>query len=919
MRVLRTAVRRAFLPLAGIVVATTLPAQAPAPGSANKAHPVEPTSVKAVARQGQITIDGRLDEGAWSAAQPATGFKQSEPNDGQPATQRTEVRFIFDDDALYIGARMFDSLGAAGVRGRLARRDVYSEDADWIDIFIDTFHDHLGKSEFALNASGTRYDANGPGGSNMDVSWDPVWESAAGVDSLGWVAEMRIPFSQLRYPREEIQTWGIQIIRYLPRLRERTHYAHWLRTETGGASRYNHIEDVRVGKSYKRLEVLPYLVGRNRYIRPSNPVDPFQHKVEYDYRAGADVKYLLTPNLTLNATINPDFGQVEADPAVINLSAFETSLSERRPFFIEGSGLLGFGGLSCYFCSNASGLSLFSSRRVGRTPQVTSAANSMRGDTGFVDVPDNTTILGAAKLTGRTKGGWSIGAMNALTREEKADIRLRRTAGGELDTFQIIEPQTNYFVGRVKKDLRGGNLTLGGIATALNRKMNDPKVFNAIPDNAQALGMDWRAFFRNRSYIFHGQAAYSQVHGSPSAMLSRQRSSAHYFQRPDRDNSRDGFFTDSLDPSSTFMRGYALYARGAKEGGKWLGELQTNVRSPGFDVNEMAFFRNGDFIWNAGNIVFNDQTPGKWYRQLWVNGGAQYQVNYDGDRTDAQTHFYIQPQLKNYWSMSLGYMRRPELEDDRLLRGGPVVNRPGSTNIFFNLDTDSRKKVVFGFYPNYGVSTEGVAGYGAALAVRYKPATNIEVRFHPFYGKNASANQYVTDYADSTSDLFYDRRYVLSSLEQHTLEFSTRLQWTFTPTLSFEGVLTPLLGAVNYHDFKQYERPRTLKRVLFGPGQIDSVVTDGRVETYTIDPDGAGTQAQTRTFNNPDFNFRSLLGNAVLRWEYLPGSTMFVVWQQSRNDGDSFGDFDFGRSNRRLWGRNPNNIFLVKVNYWLNF
>src|SRR5687767_10765160 len=241
MRVLRTAVRRAFPSLAAIAVATTLSAQAPAAGSANKAHPVEPVSVKAIARQGSITIDGRLDESAWAAAQPATDFKQSEPNDGQPATQRTEVRFIFDDDALYIGARMFDSLGAAGVRGRLARRDVYSEDADWIDIFIDTFHDHLGKTEFALNASGTRYDAYGPGGSNMDVSWDPVWESAAGIDSLGWVAEMRIPFSQLRYPREEIQTWGIQIIRYLPRLHERTHYAHWLRTETGGASRYNHI------------------------------------------------------------------------------------------------------------------------------------------------------------------------------------------------------------------------------------------------------------------------------------------------------------------------------------------------------------------------------------------------------------------------------------------------------------------------------------------------------------------------------------------------------------------------------------------------------------------------------------------------------------------------------------------------------
>ena len=423
-------------------------------------HPVAARAVQALLKTGSVVIDGRLDEGMWATAQVASDFKQSDPEDGQPAKLRTEVRFAFDDDAIYVGARMYDSLGAAGVKPQLGRRDNFNEDSDWFRLFFDTFHDHLVTVEFSVNASGARRDA-----SNGDASWDPVWESATSIDAQGWTAEIRIPFSQLRYRREEVLTWGLQMVRFGARLNERSHYAHWMKNETGGPQRYGHLEGIRAGSGYKRLELLPYVVTRNSYIRPTEVGNPFQHKVAYDYRVGADLKYLLTQNLTLNATINPDFGQVEADPAVVNLSAFETSFSERRPFFIEGGNYFGFGGFSCYFCSNVSSLSMFYTRRIGRRPQVASAAFDIAGDSGYVDVPENSTILGAAKVTGRTRNGWQIGILNALTREERADIQYTRTSTGQdFDTTQIIEPRTNYFVGRVRKDLRGGNLQIGALS-----------------------------------------------------------------------------------------------------------------------------------------------------------------------------------------------------------------------------------------------------------------------------------------------------------------------------------------------------------------------------------------------------------------------------------------------------------------------
>ncbi|MBI4544192.1 MAG: carbohydrate binding family 9 domain-containing protein, partial [Gemmatimonadetes bacterium] len=391
-----------------------MPSSTPAAGAEAGDHAARAPRVQAAQRTAPVSIDAELGEAAWQAAPAATDFRQQEPHEGEPAAQRTEIRFLYDDEALYIGARMYDSLGAAGIRSRLARRDQEVE-GDNIMFVLDTFHDHTGRTMFRVTPAGAKFDA-GQAAANADPSWDPVWQAATRVDSLGWTAELRIPLSQLRFPRDSTQTWGLQVWRYVERLNEISMWSFWRRNEPGGPSRFGHLEGLHLAGKRRGLELLPYLVARGDFLQPRQPGSPFEKPHEYGARLGGDLKVLLTSTITLDATFNPDFGQVEVDPAVVNLSAFETFFPERRPFFVEGSGLFGFGGFNCYFCSNVQSLSLFYSRRIGRLPQgfVTSPAK-------YAHSPESTTILGAAKVTGRTAGGYQIGVLDALTSAEQAE------------------------------------------------------------------------------------------------------------------------------------------------------------------------------------------------------------------------------------------------------------------------------------------------------------------------------------------------------------------------------------------------------------------------------------------------------------------------------------------------------------------
>jgi len=892
-----------------VVLATLIPsgggvkAQAKPDGVHSSPAPV----ANAVRLNGSVTLDGKLNEEVWRSAPAMTEFRQSQPDEGKPATQRTEVRFAYDDQALYVGARMFDSLGAKGVVTRLLRRDALSEaDSDILQLIFDSYHDHSSRFIFHVNPSGSKRD-----GTN-DPTWDPIWEASTQIDSLGWTAELRIPFNQLNFSREADQTWGIQVIRFSHRRNERTHFAWWPNNESGGPQRYGHLEGIRITERPRGMELLPYTVGRARYVRPADPTNPFTKESDKDYRAGGDLKYRLTSNLTLNATFNPDFGQVEVDPAVVNLSAFETFFQEKRPFFIENSNAFGFGNFSCHFCSNVSNLQLFYTRRIGRAPQLSPTGT-------YVDQPENATILAAGKITGRTRSNYTLGLLNAVTRRENASIVSVDSESGARSAFEReAEPFTNYFVGRARKEFKGGAHSFGGIVTSVDRFTSDSLAEARIPGSARSVGIDWFNSWKNREYTFFGQYAVSDVRGSTLALQRLQRSSARYFQRPGRESGGNGLFSDALDPEATSLTGYGGYARVAKESGTWLAESMVNYRSPGFEVNDIAFNTRADYFWMNSSVGRSITKPGPLYRNYFAVLSMQQEFNYDGDLTDREFALGLFGQLKNFWSLNLFQIRSTEVYDDRLTRGGPTLRRLGYRFSQLFLGTDQRKFISFSVNPSYTARDQGPDSYNLNAGITYKPTTNVQLSLGPSFSRSGTPAQFVTSGADSTARDFSGRRYIFAELHQRSLSLNTRANVTFTPELTLEVFAQPLIASGDYVTFNEFLAPRQSARRTFVPGaQVTSEFVDGR-KRYTIDGDGLGP-AQPVSFFDPNFNFRALRGNAVMRWEYRPGSTLFFVWQQNRSQTEQVGDFRFSRDRQALFSAHPDNIFLVKATYWLAF
>jgi hypothetical protein len=862
-------------------------------------------TVGAVQLTSPIELDGRLDETDWGrAAAAATGFIQREPDEGVAATQRTEVRFLYDADALYVGARMYDSEGADGVVSRLFRRDGDFE-SDLLQLVLDTFHDHLGRAILIVNPAGVKGDQLGLGGANPDESWDPVWEVATATDSLGWTAELRIPFSQLRFPRGADQTWGLQIYRVVHRLNEVSMWSYYPATESGGPAFFGHLEGLTIEASPAKGELLPYAVARNERLGTADPGSPFYSTNDLGARFGADVKYLLTSNLTLNGAINPDFGQVEVDPAVVNLTAFETYYPEKRPFFVEGSGYFLFGGLWCYAC-NGSGLGLFYSRRIGRSPQ---GAGLAYGAGEYADVPDNATILGAAKVTGRTGSGWSMGFLEAMTARENASV-----AASDGTFFPTeVEPFTNYFVGRVAKDYLGGNLQVRGMATSVIRDLGDPDLALRLARHAESGGLDSEWWFGQRSYRWAMTVAMSQVAGDSMAMLGVQHSSARYFQRPDRGNGSNGLFTDAYDPGLTAIRGWAVESRLSREAGDWLWEVNAGARSPGFETNDLGYLRRADYLWQSANVLRRRTTP-EWIFRRWILlAGGQQQYNFDGDRTDLQGRIYAEGTFRNYLTVTTFASHILATLDDQLTRGGPVVRYPARTGWTVQLQTDTRKSLAADVAMQLGWNAEGARDRHLEAGITIRPVSNLSVRLGPMVDRWQSTAQYVTAVADSTATAFYGTRYVFADLTQNTLGFDMRVSAAFTPTLTFDLYVQPLIASGAYTNFKEFVEPREMAKQVYGTDVGTITREDGG---YVVDPD-AGGPAAPFTFADPDFNFRSLRGNAVLRWEFRPGSTLYVVWTHTRSDVEPIGTIDLGHDLHALMDAPADNVFLVKLSYWI--
>ncbi len=898
-------------------------------------HTVPPPISEAAPRTSAIVIDGRLDEPDWAIAKPITEFRQTQPTEGAPATQRTEVRILYDADAIYIGARMYDSLGARGVHGLLVRRDqmldLYNLSAgssnftsDKLTVVLDPYHDHLTMAMFEINPNGTIGDALGAGGSNLDASWDPVWSAAAHIDSLGWTAEMRIPLSQLRFAyHESAQTWGLQILRIIDRLNERDEWAFSRRNADNGPATYGHLTGLVFGRPPRQFELLPYVSAQTQGYA-GNAGDPLNPVHQNQIRAGGDLKYLLTSNMTLDATINPDFGEVEVDPAVVNLSAFETFYPEKRPFFVSGSGAFDFGGFNCMFCSNVSSLSLFYSRRIGRYPQLGNYYGNLAA---YSNIPANTSIIGAAKITGRTENGYTVGVLDAVTNQENGVYTLG------LDSAHHVvpmEPLSNYLVARVKRDLGEGATTVGGMFTSSLRRLDSPLLADSLHQHAEALGGDFRTTWQAKNYSLMGSVALSNVSGSPASILLTEQSSAHYFQRPDRRNVGGGFFADRYDSTATSLRGYGAYLRLGKDNGNWLWEAATNIRSPGFEVNDLAYMQRADYFWYSANVAHTWTVPGSWYRNLFAIVGGQAQYNFDGDLTQLQEQAFFSGQFLNYWGFRAFVIHRPTTLDDQLTRGGPVVERNGYNDALIGFNSDPRRAVVLQANVEANVALdEPGQEVTPQISVLIKPMPNLAITFGPTFDFTRSAQQYDTAVAATNLPEFYNTRYVFASITQTTVSLDTRVSVAFTPTLSLDVYAQPFLASGHYYAFKQFDHPRQLHKSVFGR-DVGSIADLGNDTGYCIDPAGTpgtvpscgspSTNTGAFIISNPDFTTRSLRGNAVLRWEYRRGATIYFVWQQTRSNDTLYGDasaVSFNRDQASLLSAPADNVFLIKVDYWI--
>ncbi len=777
---------------------------------ASSAHRVPVPTATAVARIGPILLDAKLDEAAWAAAKPITDFTQVDPEEGKPASQRTEVRFLYDEDALYIGAKMYDAEGAAGVTTRLVRRDA-TFDSDYLELVIDGYHDHLSRAFFDLNPSGSKSDYIGIGTSCCDNSWDPVWEAATHVDADGWTAEIRIPFSQLRFSRDSVQRWGLEVRRFIKRRNEQDQWAFWYKNEAGGPARFGHLDGIRVPRATSGLELLPYAVTKSSSLASATPGDPFNSHGKPTMRAGLDLKDRVTSNLTLDATFNPDFGQVEVDPAVLNLSAFETFFQEKRPFFVEGAQVFDFGSFSCNFCSNVESMSAFYSRRIGRAPTGGDLATDRYA---FSEVPDATTILGAGKLTGRTSDGTTLGILNAVTNQ--ANARVATVTGDRLS--QEVEPLADYFVGRAKHDFMNGNLVVGGVLSGVARRL-DTTFASRLASHAELYGNDMFYTWHDHMFSFRAQGAVTNVSGDPAAILLRQESSARYFQRPDR-GAVHGFLSTQYDSNATSLRGAGWYARFGKDIGDWFGELQTNSRTPGYETNDYAFQQRADYLFYNGNIGRNWTTPGSWYRSITTIVGGQLQNNFEGDRTGEQLHTYFSTTTPQFWNVTAMYIKRPSVIDDRQLRGGPAVRTASAQYSELDVSSDSRPALIGNGSLSYYSDQAGGVNPALSLSATYRPRPNLSMSFGPSISKSRNYAQYVQTVADSTATAFYGSRYVMSNLNQRTLELDTRVSVTFSPAMTLELYLQPFLrgwtllqlqgvrSATHARDGRLWARPR---------------------------------------------------------------------------------------------------------------
>ncbi|MDA3821924.1 MAG: DUF5916 domain-containing protein [Bacteroidales bacterium] len=835
-------------------------------------------------------IDGLFSDEVWNQAEWTGDFTQHQPYSGKTPSFDTRFKICHDEDYIYVAIESFDSSPDSIVR-RMTRRD--DLDGDLVFLDFDSYHDLKTAFAFAVTAGGVKGDfLISNNGQSEDETWDPIWWVKTSLTKSGWLAEMKIPFSQLRFDNSGDGIWGLQVGRSIYRYDELSFWEHIPADAPGMIHLFGEMHGMKGVKPRKQAEIIPYLTsGIKRYEADSD--NPFLNGKATLFNAGVDAKIGITNNLTLDLSLNPDFGQVEADPSEVNLSAYESFYEEKRPLFIEGKNIYNF---PLRFGDGGMGAeNLFYSRRIGRRPH---HYPDLATDE-YVKMPEQTNIIAAAKLSGKTKNGTSIGIIESVTAEEFATIQL-----GDEPRKISVEPLTNYFVARVAQDMNDGNTIIGGIATSTYRDINDEHL-NFLPVSATTGGFDVQQFWGNKGYNIKFVNYVSHIAGTEDAITELQKSPSHLYQRPDADYVQ-------LDTSRTSLTGFGGNLQFWKTSGN-LNLLGAVVwKSPGLEINDLGFFRMGDEIMDLIWAGYNFYEPFSVFRRVHLNMDIYQAWDFGGNLAVAGLEAGAMSVFKNFWQFNYHFNANGNSRYNSFLRGGPSIKMPGSSSMSAFLSTDDRKKLVLepSFRMEKGFKDHELRS-SYSLEFEYRPFNALNLSVEPEYSKSFSMFQYVSQFEQQETG-----RYIFASIDQTVLALSLRANLTLSPELTIQYWGQPFLAVGDYHDFKYitnglsddfYDR--------FHLYDINEITPDDVENTFIVREESSGLDEYT--IDNPDFHVKEFLSNLVIRWEYRPGSYIYAVWSQSRNGYDPESSFNFGKDVPAIWNIEPTNVFLLKFSYRL--
>lgn len=818
-------------------------------------------------------IDGSLSDDCWKLGEYQSDYTQYIPVYKANPSVRTEIKVLYDDKNVYVGIRAYDDM--TKVSKRIGRRDDF--EGDILGVQFDSYFDHRTAFEFDLTAGGQKLDVL-VGNDGWDVNWNAVWYGKVAYEDSAWTAEFQIPLSQLRYSDADEQVWGFNSWRYIHRLHEENHWNLVANDGTGLVYTFGELHGLKNLKKARRVELSPYVSGKYTTSKKQTG-NPFATGGDFKPQIGLDAKIGITNNLTLDATINPDFGQVEADPSVMNLTAFETFFEEKRPFFLEGKNIFDF-----TFDNDL----LFYTRRLGHAPSYNPGYDTVR-------MPENTTIGGAFKLSGKTSKGLSIGIIESVTSEEMAEIH-----HNNFDFRQVAEPLSNYFIGRFQKDYDKGNTIIGGILTHSYRIINKDYL-NFLSRNALTYGLDFTRYWNDRKYFFELKTVGSSINGEREAITRLQASSARYYQRPDAEN----IFFDSTRTSLSGMG--ASFKIGKWSKGHWRYSEEINLRSPGLELNDLGYMTISNIIKNHTNISWVEKEKAWIFKYYNITLLQQNAWNANGNGLFSAVNISAGGEFLNSWFAQIDGQYKFRTIDERILRGGPAVKMPDLLELAYVLRTSSSKDLYFNVRGNYSKWSEGDSySYTVNAQANYRPVSNLLFSLQSSFQKNVDDLQYLDRYSKTGN-----HNYLLGRIDNRNLGLTFRIDLAINPEFTLQYYGSPFVSIGKYTNFKKV---------------IDPLVADYNKRFRILNPEVNGDNFNfvdaeagfAHSITNPDFNFHQFRSNLVLRWEFRAGSALYLVWAQDRTAFEQTGPFDFGKGFHKMADLFPKNIFMIKFSYWLS-